>query len=247
MSVIARSMRRFARAKNAIPLGDVLSKVYDRWSHLIVVRDHGKSAPSYREGETAEVFGVLVDTTATLPAAPNTTAPTAGAGLFDLSPFGGLCLYWRPSADEDLVTSGTADSGGAGVIVLDGAASDDDNAYNGLWLAIVAGTGAGQRVLISDYDGGTHEVSIVGAWDTEPDNTSEYEIRSAFPATHANIDVSVWAQADTGDWLRIGHTDSLEPYVELSVPGTGYRQVFVQVTDFAGGLAGQLDLLVAGD
>jgi len=247
MSVVARSLRRFSRAKSTVPSGDVLSRVFDRWANLFAVRDHGKGAPSYREGESAEVFGAVVDTTAALADPPNTTAPAAGTGLFDLSPFGALCLYWRPTAAAELVLAGTADSGGADTIVLANDASDVDNAYNGLWIAIVAGTGAGQRALILDYDGGTLEVTIDGAWDTQPDNTSEYEIRASFPASHANIDVSIWAQADTGDWLRINHTDSLEPFVELQVPGTGYRQVFVQVTDYAGGLTGQLDVLVAGD
>lgn len=247
MSVFARSLRRFSRAKSALPSGDVLSKAFDRWGNLFAVRDHGKGAPSYLEGETAAVFSVQVDTTDTLPVAPNTTAPVNGAGLFDLSPFGAMCLYWRPSADAELVLEGTADSGGAGIIVLANDASPDDGAYDGLWIAIVGGTGAGQRALIASYDGDAFEVTIDGAWDTEPDNTSEYEIRAAFPASHANIDVSVWVLADTGDWLRIAHTDSLEPYVELVVAGVGYRQAFVQVTDFAGGLAGQLDVLVAGD
>jgi len=166
MSVIARSLRRFARAKNAIPLGDVLSKVYDRWSHLIVVRDHGKSAPSYREGETAEVYTHTLDTAA-LPDAPNTTAPTAATGMFDVSAFGGVCLYWRPGAED--------------------------------------------------------------------------------ASTHTDISLSVWAQADTGDWLRVATAASLLPFVELSVPGTGYRQVFVQVTAVNGGADGNIDLLVAGD
>lgn len=166
MSSFVRSLRRFARNLNAVPFGDVLAQVYDRWAHVLVVRDHGKSAPSYREGTDAEVYAFTLDTT-TLPDDPNTTAPTAGAGLLDVAAFGGLCLYWRP---------GAADA-----------------------------------------------------------------------ATHTDIGLSVWAQADNGDWLRVAVAASLLPFVELSVPGTGYRQVFVQVTAVNGGADGNIDLIVAGD
>lgn len=165
MSVVARNLRRFARALQAVPAGDVLAKVYDRWSHLLVVRDHGKGAPSYREGEDGEVYKTTLDTT-TLPDAPNTTAPASGT-YFNIEAFGGICLYWRASA-------------------VDG-------------------------------------------------------------ATHTDIDLSVWALADNGDWLQIATEAALLPYVELSVPGTGYRRVFVQVTDTNGGAAGNIDLIAAGD
>lgn len=166
MSTFVRSLRRYARNLTAVPFGDVLAQVYDRWAHVLVVRDHGKSAPSYREGEAANLFAFTLDTT-TLPDAPNTTAPTAGAGVFDMNPFGGMCLYWRPSA--------------------------------------------------------------------------------AGPSTHTDISVAVWARADSGDWLRVAVAASLLPFVELSVPGTGYRQVFVQVTAVNGGADGNVDLLAAGD
>lgn len=167
MSVVARNLRRFARALQAVPSGDVLGKVYDRWSHLLVVRDHGKGAPSYLEGQSAEVYTTTLDTT-TLPDPPNTTAPASGT-YFNVEAFGGLCIYWRPS--------------------------------------------------------------------------------SAGGATHTDIDVAVWALADNGDWLRVATQADLLPYVELSVPGTGYRRVFVQVTAVAGGIlnVGNIDIIAAGD
>lgn len=163
MSVVARNLRRFARAFQAVPAGDVLGKVYDRWAHLLVVRDHGKGAPSYLEGQSAEVYTTTLDTT-TLPDPPNTTAPGT---YFNVEAFGGLCIYWRPS--------------------------------------------------------------------------------SAGGATHTDIDVAVWALADNGDWLRVATQAALLPYVELSVPGTGYRRVFVQVADTNGGAAGNIDIIAAGD
>jgi hypothetical protein len=165
MSVIARSLRRFSRAKNAVPSGDVLAQAYDRWAHLLVVRDHGKGAPSYQEGSGANVYATTLATGA-LPGSPNASAPAA-ADIFDLAAFGGCCLYWRPSA--------------------------------------------------------------------------------AGAATHTSIDVSVWAQADSGNWLRVATSATLLPYVELSISGTGYRQVFVQVSAVNGGAAGNIDLVAAGD
>ena len=80
-----------------------------------------------------------------------------------------------------------------------------------------------------------------------PDNTSTYEIRESAGATHTDIDLAVWALADNGDWLQIAPEAALLPYVELSVPGTGYRRVFGQVTDTNGGAAGNIDLIAAGD
>lgn len=245
MSSFVRSLRRFARNLNAVPFGDVLAQVYDRWAHVLVVRDHGKSAPSYREGTDAEVYAFTLDTT-TLPDDPNTTAPTSGAGLLDVAAFGGLCLYWRGSADGELIIDGTADSAGAADIVLDVLASGDDDAYNGKVIIITGGTGLGQHRTITDYVGATQTASVA-AWAVQPDNTSTYEIRESAGATHTDIDLTVWALADTGDWVQIASEAALAPFVELSVPGTGYRQVFVRVTDTNGGDAGDIDLLVAGD
>lgn len=166
MSVIARSLRRFARSLSAVPAGDVMSKVYDRWANLLVVRDHGKGAPSYLEGQDAAVYLRTLDTTV-LPDPPNTTAPTI-ATYVNAEAFGGLCFYWRPSA--------------------------------------------------------------VGG------------------ATHTDIDIAVWALADTGEWVRVATSATLPPYVELSIPGTGYRRVFVQVTAVAGIIGlGNIDMLMAGD
>ena len=96
MSTVARNTRRYSRGKQTTPSGDVLSQVFDRFGHLLVTRDHGKGAPSYREGEAAAIYEKTV-ATAVLPGSPNASAPTA-ANIFDLAAFGGLCLYWKPAA-----------------------------------------------------------------------------------------------------------------------------------------------------
>lgn len=245
MSVVASALRRFSRARSSLPFGDVFARVFDRWANALVVRDHGKGAPSYREGETSDLH-VLAFNSGTLPDAPATTAPTLATGLLNMEPFGGICFYWKPDAASALVQGGTAAAGAAAAITLDAAASDDDDTYNGLVLAITAGTGSGQRRTITDYDGGTHEATVA-AWAVEPDATSTYEIRASFPATHTSIDADVWALADTGDWLLVDELSGVEPYAEVSVPGTGYRQVYIQVTAVTGGLTGNLKLCAAGD
>jgi hypothetical protein len=165
MSVIARSQRRFHRAMSAVPAGDLFARVFDRWANLLVTRDHGKGAPSYQEGTGANVYA-KTQATGALPGSPNASAP-AVANIFDLTAFGGCCLYWRPSA--------------------------------------------------------------------------------AGAATHTDIDVAVWAQADSGNWVRVATSATLLPYVEIVVNGTGYRQVFVQVSAVNGGVAGNIDILAAGD
>ena len=161
--VVNASLRRFSRARQTLNFGEALTRCIDRWANLLVVRDHGKGAPSYKEGEADPVHMVVVDTAA-MPDDPNTTAPTS---RIKAEPFGGVVLYWRPSA--------------------------------------------------------------------------------AGATTHTHIDLTVWALADTGDWVTIASASDLLPFVEFSVPGTGYRAIFVQVTDAKHGADGNLDMLLAGD
>jgi cysteine-rich repeat protein len=55
--------------------------------------------------------------------------------------------------------------------------SAHDDAYTGLWVTIVAGTGAGQTRWISDYHGDSRTVYLGGSpWSTIPDTTSKYKI-----------------------------------------------------------------------
>ncbi len=63
-------------------------------------------------------------------------------------------------------------------ITLESGESSANDDFNGLYLDIASGTGAGQRKKITDYDGSTKRVTIgVGDhWTTRPDNTSEYSI-----------------------------------------------------------------------
>lgn len=70
----------------------------------------------------------------------------------------------------------TAASGAASAITLDTTAATYDGAYNGEFVYIVSGTGAGQRGNIVNYDGTTKLANVTPAWGTPPDGTSVYRI-----------------------------------------------------------------------
>lgn len=81
--------------------------------------------------------------------------------------------------------SGTAQAGSSNAIVLAATASDEDGAYVGLPIRLTAGTGEGQRRTITGYNGTTKAAIVDDDWDTEPDNTSEYEILRLAGTKHA--------------------------------------------------------------
>lgn len=86
-------------------------------------------------------------------------------------------LYWILSgANDSLVHTGTAQAGGLDTITLVAEASDDDDFYSGMVIEITGGTGNGQIRTISEYAGGTREATVDEDWDTEPDDTSEYQV-----------------------------------------------------------------------
>lgn len=80
----------------------------------------------------------------------------------------------------------TAQAGAASTVTLDAAASADDDAYNGLSVSVVGGTGAGQTRTISDYVGSTKVATVSAAWGTNPDNTSVFRIEGFAEVRVAN-------------------------------------------------------------
>jgi len=98
----------------------------------------------------------------------------------------GLRLNYIPFPGE--LHIGTAATGATTSITLDsdagnaryGAASVQDDAYNGHDIMILAGTGIGQRATITDYVGSTKVASAV--FTVAPDATSQYAI---FPRCEA--------------------------------------------------------------
>jgi hypothetical protein len=88
------------------------------------------------------------------------------------------------SNDSGLKTefSGTAAAGGASTITLPAtmssgeATSTTDDFYNDMMIHIVAGTGATQVNFITDYVGSTKVATVLDAWGTTPDNTSQFNL-----------------------------------------------------------------------
>lgn len=75
-------------------------------------------------------------------------------------------------------TSGTAQAGSVSTITLKSASSSTDNIYEGMFVEITGGTGAGQSRIIESYVGSTKVATVHPNWDTAPDATSVYEVAS---------------------------------------------------------------------
>jgi hypothetical protein len=129
--------------------------------------------------------------------------------------------------------SATAQAGGAATITLESGASASDNAYNGLHLSIIDGTGIGQTRRITDYAGSTKIATVTPNWHTQPDATSVYAlVASGFVDvyTHSTTaKANINAEADTAladgeasiaalvwDQLKSAHTiaDSFGDYLD---------------------------------
>jgi hypothetical protein len=81
-------------------------------------------------------------------------------------------------AANPTVHSGTAQSGSATTITLAGVASTTNDYYNGMKIRLTGGTGNGQLRTIINYVGATKVASVASSWDTNPDNTSTYDVKS---------------------------------------------------------------------
>lgn len=101
-----------------------------------------------------------------------------GSGAAGTAPDVGKLL--RSAAFEEVVTAvavaGTAQAGAAGSITLASGASSTANLFRGMVIAITDGEGAGQKRVVTAYNGTTKVASVYPDWDEAPDATSEYEI-----------------------------------------------------------------------
>ena len=113
----------------------------------------------------------------------------------------------------------TAQAGAAGTITLDASASATDDLYNGLTVAIVSGTGAGQARLISDYVGSTKVATVSTSWATNPDATSVFLI---LPPGRVSVDVPVKKNTALSNFafLMIDSTDDIAGKTGLTVTAT---------------------------
>jgi len=76
---------------------------------------------------------------------------------------------------ETVAQQGSAKSGSATAIALSDAASAVDDFYNDMYVEIVGGSGSGQILKVTDYDGGTKTATVSG-WTEHPDATSVYRM-----------------------------------------------------------------------
>jgi len=72
--------------------------------------------------------------------------------------------------------SGAAQAGTSTTITLKSTASATDDIYNGMYVTITSGTGAGQIRLIEDYVGSTKVATVDVPFTTAPNGTSNYSV-----------------------------------------------------------------------
>jgi hypothetical protein len=73
-------------------------------------------------------------------------------------------------------TAGAAVAATTASITLAANASSNNDAYNGMWIVITAGTGLGQLRTIASYVGSSKVASLTENWTTVPDTTSRYVV-----------------------------------------------------------------------
>lgn len=72
------------------------------------------------------------------------------------------------SANSLVSTEGTCQGGAASSITLASTASATNNLYNGSFVTILSGTGAGQTRVITAYNGTTKVATVDSAWSVDP-------------------------------------------------------------------------------
>ncbi len=109
------------------------------------------------------------------------------------------------------LATGTAAAATASTITLDGAASALADYYNGSWVWIRSGTGAGQSRLIDDYAVTTKVATVSPNWITNPSTDSVFyvfpngNVQGGSAPTAAAVADAVWDEL-TGDHVAVGST-----------------------------------------
>jgi hypothetical protein len=112
-----------------------------------------------------------------------------------------LELEYVGTGYKSYVRRATAQAGGASTITLDASASATTSLYNGMLVTIISGTGAGQTRIITAYNGGTKQATVVPAWTTNPASGSVFVLTPG----HANVAAFRLSQPNT---LVSGRVDS---------------------------------------
>lgn len=127
---------------------------------------------------------------------------------------------------NSVITSGTAQGGGAASITLASAASSTDGTYDPGIVRISAGTGLGQARLIIQYVGSTRVASVDRDWRVQPDSTSEYEIVASqnLISTNEGLATGGGANSITLNANASSTTDAYRGQVIVLRTGTGQDQ-----------------------
>lgn len=125
-----------------------------------------------------------------------------------------------------VITSGTAQAGGAASITLESGESASTGIFDGDRVIIVGGLGIGEHGIITSYDGGTKVATMSQNWVIQPDNTSEYEL------TPADVDVETWQHVVVTnspttnmpevDVASVSDDSTAADNLELDYDGTGF-------------------------
>lgn len=75
-----------------------------------------------------------------------------------------------------VVLDGQATAGGANTLTLAAGTIFTDDEYNGYILLLDGGTGAGQASRVIDSVGATRILTVQTNWDTQPDNSTTYQV-----------------------------------------------------------------------
>lgn len=134
-----------------------------------------------------------------------------------------------------VLTSGTAQAGGAATITLASGASAITDYYVGCVVKTTGGTGGGgtggannQARIITAYNGSTKVATVNVAWETNPDSSTTYEVQLCETALLcAKPDVSAWGGTAAAsavvlaDMVQVSGDATAADNLESQFDGTG--------------------------
>lgn len=128
------------------------------------------------KSSTAGIVLVFSDIVTEQGVLPGGTTPAAAGGLPTVDVNNNVHGLQTAVRLVTEIRNGTAQAGAAGTITLDAGASATDHLYEGEWIVLTGGTGAGQAREISGYVGATKVATVSLAWTTNPDATSLFTV-----------------------------------------------------------------------
>ncbi|MBD2441459.1 patatin-like phospholipase family protein [Nostoc sp. FACHB-110] len=125
-----------------------------------------------------------------------------------------------PAHKLDKTISGTVETATENTVTLAGDASHTENIYNNTQIRIIDGKGKGQIRHIKQYQGFTQLAALDSPWETIPDNTSIYSIKSIYSAIDGGVVANNPSACVVAEALRLGQT---VPDITVLSIGTGDR------------------------